>query len=456
MKIFVITLISVLLFCSSYSQVKCYLIEVKVGLQVTPYRYVESDISSASFYSLEECKKYVTKMEALADPKLGASNIYLKKCELIDCVYNTKEFEIDGLSSYESNENGTILDIDSDGDGIVDTKVTIDENGNTKYENLNTTNETPIIIDINFRDENMDGKFENIILDSNNSNQYIAIDSNGDGLVDKVNVYNEYGVLMENQPGININVTGEANVNSEINLIRELEWHLARANQQYKNGENGYRIWVTNNNQNQMTHSQISVHYINGILTTFDKSLQTGEDISYLANTNIEIIYNKSDSFLQDVFETFNPDLSTALHLSTAESIVKSLAAGNEVRVITHSQGATHFESSLQEIRLLLDAFDVPKSRTKNITLITLGGFSPKARDWTSSINVIAINNNDPIPALHGWLENNPKLKLSNHGVANYYPVLSILANPNNDLSLLYGQSFNAGEWGEIIEFFSN
>jgi len=389
--------------------------------------------------------------EGVERRQLEAKREQLLQEKKTDMLVDAAELLVDGITDITQRGSSTELLIDSDEDGIADMRVVLDKDGKANYVPIGQQESSspgePSFTDVAVIDGDSDGRHDQVILQSANGHRLIGSDTNADGTVDLIEERDENGQLVKQEPTIQLSILGGSRDAPQPTLAGEMSWQLFLRNQGLQPGQDGYLTNVSPKDGSPLPTEVVKNYYQNGVWTDYPQSVSTGQDFANLANSSVTVVYSETVGTVTDLLEAASIPSQSALMLNGARSIAMDLANNHEVRFFAHSEGAAFIKETIPLIKENLTSLGAPPSRIHDLTIITLGGFTPKAEYWGSEVNVIAINNNDPIPALQGWLDINPELRLSNHTVLNYYPIVQVLVNPSSNLSHLYGNSYNAADW---------
>lgn len=306
-------------------------------------------------------------------------------------------------------------------------------------------------------DADADGYKESVRIGLPDDWSLVATDLDHDGNVDQVQYFDAHGVQREPAPsGVDLEGTSDPREGSG-----QLNQFLYLANQPARAGEDGHATHLTAPDGSDVVENGPKIYSLNGVATTNEKAISTGNDIRLMHGTPVEVIYNQTDGLPQDLVEslrTKSGNFSNTFTQVASRSIANDLANGEQVRVFAHSEGAALTEASIYPIKAELQQRGM-SDRLRNLTIVTLGGYSDKAENWPSGVNVIAVNNNDIVPLIggnaHGSFDPTNTQgsifpTLANHSLTNYYPWIRIFANPSTDLTPLYGGSFSAKDWNWI------
>lgn len=388
-------------------------------------------------------------------------------------------------SNTPTSEGGDRVIMDTDGDGVDDMEAVRGVDGGITYRDIQAVqamHEVQKATDVNAMiadalekevkgsersatmatwrggsDGDADGYIESLRLGLPNDWHLIATDSDHDGKVDQVQYFDGQGVQREPAPsgvdlgGVSDPRDGSGQLNQFLNL----------ANQRADLGEDGHVTHLTAPNGSDVMEKGPKIYSFNGVATTNEKAISTGNDIRLMHETPVEVIYNQTDGLPQDLVEslrTKSGNFSNTFTQVVSRRIANDLANGEQVRVFAHSEGAALTEASIYPIKAELQQRGM-SDRLRNLTIVTLGGYSDKAENWPSGVNVIAVNNNDIVPLFggnaHGSFDptntqGSVSPTLANHSLTNYYPWIRMFANPATDLTPLYGGSFSAKDWNWI------
>lgn len=306
-------------------------------------------------------------------------------------------------------------------------------------------------------DADADGYKESVRLGLPDDWSLVATDLDRDGKVDQVQYFDAQGVQREPATsGVDLGGTSDPRDGSgQVNQFFYL------ANQPANAGEDGHATHLTAPDGSDIIEKGPKIYSLNGVATTNEKAISTGNDIRLMHGTPVEVIYNQTDGLPQDLVESLRTKSGTFSNTFTqvaSRSIANDLANGEQVRVFAHSEAAALTEASIYPINAELQQRGM-SDRLRNLTIVTLGGYSDKPENWPSGVNVIAVNNNDIVPLLggnaHGSFDpTNTQSSifptLANHSLTNYYTWIRMFANPATDLTPLYGGSFSAKDWNWI------
>lgn len=307
------------------------------------------------------------------------------------------------------------------------------------------------------RDGDADGYSESVRLGLPNDWFVVGTDFDHDGNVDQVQYFDAEGVQREPaSSGVDLEGTSDPRDGSG-----QLNQFLYLANQTVSSGEDGHATHLTAPDGSDVIEKGPKIYSFNGVATTNEEAISTGNDIRRMHGTPVEVIYNRTDGLPTDLVEslrTKSGNFSNTFTQVASRRIANNLANGEQVLVFAHSEGAALTEASIYPIRAELQERGM-SDRLRNLTIVTLGGFSDRAENWPFGVNVISVNNNDIVPLFggnaHGSFDptntqGSISPTLANHSLTNYYPWIRMFANPATDLTPLYGGSFSAKDWNWI------
>lgn len=159
---------------------------------------------------------------------------------------------------------------------------------------------------------------------------------------------------------------------------------------------------------NKKNESSQDVYYINGILTGKNSAEKSAEKVADLVNKPVNLIYNPSEGFLNDVVEAAVEvmDIHAPQQVvdKTAERFHDTLKSGKELKIVAHSQGAAITAQALTKIEERFFREGCTKEEVKNlmkkVTVVTMGGASSK-EDYSPYVKLVERKNeNDLVPKL--------------------------------------------------------
>jgi hypothetical protein len=212
-------------------------------------------------------------------------------------------------------------------------------------------------------------------------------------------------------------------------------------NQLAKKGEDGYLTVVnpTNTDMKYDNNSTQKNYFVNGIKNKYEEAISSAQLLSNTIKQPVVQIYSATDGLINDVSLAENYRLNTNAGSPTTDNLANSLTYdlvnNKQVTVYAHSRGAA---ATYQVVNNLTEAFKAAGQEDKlhNLTVVTVGGFSPPPSDWPKSIHVVEINHsNDPIPkaglngVMNGWPNFNTKKV---HSFETYISEIKDWLSPSN------------------------
>lgn len=310
----------------------------------------------------------------------------------------------------------------------------VDENrdGKTDYVRVENADGTATT----YYDEDEDGRLDWLAKENADGTSTLIIDTNNDGIPDKrveiardgsktfldlepqkVSVSDNRKDISAEEPS-NVNLSGSSKeISASMNIAG---WQEFLKNQPTKPGEDGYVTRVRPFGINATEESRGPKNYfVNGVGNTYVDHRNSAQLMANALGQPMNSIYSESaiqpqnpESFLggikdvgKDVFDTPMMAEGGAGGASSAAlsiNVIENLLAGEKVRVFSHSRGAANVYGSVLYTQKVLD--DMGKGGLmKNLEVITLGGYSPPAREWATQATIVNIlNPGDAVPALKG------------------------------------------------------
>lgn len=299
-------------------------------------------------------------------------------------------------------ENLSIQDIsgnqvDENNDGKIDYVVIESSNIAKKFQDINGDGYTDLIT-LTYKDES--------------GGQQLLMDINNDGSIDKiVDVFPDGYTNYRDVNHSNLEVGKNLDISSV--HLNEDDWNAWRNSMKINPGEDGFLTTVRpdgeNSPQNELNQK---AYYVNGILTPYVDGVNNAQKIANELGERVNHVYSYSgiqmkseypataeDALEALVNHNFNGELTNS-GLTLASGITVDLMSGKEVVVFAHSGGAgitynmtTHVSDFLTNVGM--------QDKLNNLTVVTLGGYSPPSNQWHPNVKVEShINSGDIVPEL--------------------------------------------------------
>lgn len=240
-------------------------------------------------------------------------------------------------------------------------------------------------------------------------------------------------------------------------LLAYADWEEWRRRQSARPGEDGYVNVLRPSDMPQGTSDNlvtgVKFYFINGLDNTFEEARNSAQLISNELGVPVVHVYSRSarqddDSVPEggrippaaDIKEAvaYKLGAGSAAHDAMYSSLLRDLESGREIRLLAHSRGAAVSYNTVNRLRRQL-ARDGRQDLLSNLTVITLGGYAPKANQWPAPAQVLDIQNEyDMIPwawnpADDGKHHGNLDLSFEQHPVTEYLYWIRDLGKPKLD-----------------------
>lgn len=266
-------------------------------------------------------------------------------------------------------------------------------------------------------DEDNDGNTETLVEDAANGGQNLYMDTNGDGMADKLARIDKSGKpTYENiPPSQQFSMQSSTNPNSnnfEESLISDnalpKTWEDFYKTQPAKPGEDGYMTIVKPKGEISVPYDYQSPkknYFINGIDNQYHEAMASAELLANTVNEPVVQFYDATDGKIIDMVDAYGTRLGFSESQASNNlglSLTYDLLADKEVTLYAHSKGAALSYYLVQDISAVFQSSGVG-DKLQNLTIVTVGGFAPSVDQWPKGVNVIPLKHpNDPVPPLGG------------------------------------------------------
>jgi hypothetical protein len=284
-------------------------------------------------------------------------------------------------------------------------------------------------------DNDGNGKDETIIETRADGTQVMYIDTDDNGFADTkviigkdgIPVYEPEEISLYEQPML---ITAKANkITLDAKHSTWEEWHK---NQTVKPGEDGFITKVVSASSDGEYVGR-KTYFVNGMLNEYDGAINSAMRISSELGEPVFQVYSKSElqndngKIKSGMYDATTAGFNLALNneltesgVSLATSMAIDLVAGKPVLVFAHSRGAAVTYNAVNSVADYLKSTG-NSGYLKNLTVVTLGGYSPPTNQWNPAITIQShVNPGDPIPLLRNNNQGGVG-SLDNHVMESYF-----------------------------------